>query len=367
MLRLDMKIKVNLLVRTLLIFSLISFLFPKSAHAQVEEVSATLTATSCTSNEISFDFHLMLNDIFLASDPMSRYLGYYYNHPQSGGSLTNPVIVAYADDGDDFPAGQVGMTYRIVIPNSGNYYQNGDSINISMAFVNWMWPSCSTQYCNRSCIFDPSYIDDNCNENTLSASCTYVDLNVAPCKNGGESCLSNDECCSDSCDQTLGICYSPPTQCTGALSGLPGECHFMRCPADMYFDGFTPPMNTGCTNLHACCTARGSGWINKSALSPRCTRNGQVGINTAIGCIPITNPTNLLTFVLPWAIGVAGGVAFILIIIAAFVIMTSAGDPQKAKAGKELLGAAIAGLLMIIFSVYLLDVIGIRIIRLPGL
>jgi hypothetical protein len=47
--------------------------------------------------------------------------------------------------------------------------------------------------------------------------------------------------------------------------------------------------------------------------------------------------------------------------------MTSGGDPRKAKAAKELLTSAIAGLLMIIFSVYILDLIGIRILNIPGL
>jgi hypothetical protein len=56
-----------------------------------------------------------------------------------------------------------------------------------------------------------------------------------------------------------------------------------------------------------------------------------------------------------------------LIVIAGFFIITSSGDPRRAKAGKELLTSAIIGILMIIFSVFLLDVIGIRILHLPGL
>ena len=123
----------------------------------------------------------------------------------------------------------------------------------------------------------------------------------------------------------------------------------------------------GCDSLEVCCSLQERVRPERDVLNPECSSNGQVGIETAIGCIPVTDPTRLLTFVLPWAIGVASGTSFILMIIAAFLVMNSAGDPQKARAGKELLGTAIVGLMMIIFSVYLLDVIGIRILRLPGL
>jgi hypothetical protein len=98
-----------------------------------------------------------------------------------------------------------------------------------------------------------------------------------------------------------------------------------------------------------------------------CTEKWSGGVNTAISCIPVSTNNAFLQFIFPWAIGVAGGTSFVLIVVAGFLIMSSAGDPQKAKAGKELMGAAVAGLLMIIFSVYILDVIGIRIFRLPGL
>jgi hypothetical protein len=47
--------------------------------------------------------------------------------------------------------------------------------------------------------------------------------------------------------------------------------------------------------------------------------------------------------------------------------MSSSGDPERLKGGQELLTSAIAGLIMLIFSVFILRVIGVDILKLPGL
>ncbi len=89
-------------------------------------------------------------------------------------------------------------------------------------------------------------------------------------------------------------------------------------------------------------------------------------INTAIGCIPFGDTNAFVGFILRWAIGVGGGIAFLLIIIATFQIMSSSGEPERLKAGQELLTSAIAGLIMLIFSIFILKVIGVDILKLPG-
>lgn len=90
-------------------------------------------------------------------------------------------------------------------------------------------------------------------------------------------------------------------------------------------------------------------------------------IYTAIGCIPVSNTPEFIAWILGWAIGIGGGIALMLIIVASFQIMTSSGNPEKVQAGKELLTSAIAGLIMLIFSVFILKVIGVDILKLPGL
>lgn len=90
-------------------------------------------------------------------------------------------------------------------------------------------------------------------------------------------------------------------------------------------------------------------------------------IYTAIGCVPVlgaNGQTDFLSFVLKWAVGVGGGIAFLLIIYGGFMVMSSSGNPERLKAGQELLTSAIAGLILLIFSVFILKFIGVDILGL---
>lgn len=127
----------------------------------------------------------------------------------------------------------------------------------------------------------------------------------------------------------------------------------------------TPPVDPtrDCTGGAFCCIPYRGPAVN--ILDPRCGTAG-TGIDTAIGCIPVSDTNALIGFILRWAMGIGGGIAFLLILVAGFLIITSQGDPQKVQAGKELLTSAIAGLLLIIFSVFILEIIGVDILDIPG-
>lgn len=104
---------------------------------------------------------------------------------------------------------------------------------------------------------------------------------------------------------------------------------------------------------------------NSSTFSPQGKCGSATEIDTAIGCIP-TDFTGLFNSFFTLGIGIAGGIAFLLILFGGFQILTSAGNPERLAAGKELVTSAITGLLMIIFSVFLLRVIGVDILGIPG-
>ena len=87
---------------------------------------------------------------------------------------------------------------------------------------------------------------------------------------------------------------------------------------------------------------------------------------TALGCIP-NDPHESVAWVLSRAVMMGGGIAFLIMLAGGFQIITSSGDPQKLNAGKDTLVSAGVGLLFIIFSVFLLRIIGMEILALPGL
>jgi len=87
-------------------------------------------------------------------------------------------------------------------------------------------------------------------------------------------------------------------------------------------------------------------------------------LNTAIGCIPVFNQSEFISFVLNWGVGIGGGIAFLLMLYAGFMTMTASGNPERLKAGQELLTSAIAGLILLIFSIFILKFIGVDILGL---
>lgn len=88
-------------------------------------------------------------------------------------------------------------------------------------------------------------------------------------------------------------------------------------------------------------------------------------VSTAIGNIH-TDVASLVQNLFSILLGLAGGVAILLIIVAGYQLIASQGNPEKVKEGRERLTSAIVGLLFIIFSVVILQIIGVDILHLPG-
>lgn len=87
---------------------------------------------------------------------------------------------------------------------------------------------------------------------------------------------------------------------------------------------------------------------------------------TALGCIKTNSLNEFVAWFVEKLIFVASGIAFLLMAFGAIQIITSSGSPEKVKAGQELLTAAVSGLLFIILSVFLLKLIGVDILQIPG-
>lgn len=88
-------------------------------------------------------------------------------------------------------------------------------------------------------------------------------------------------------------------------------------------------------------------------------------VNTAIGDIE-TTPAGFVKSVFGLVLGLAGGLALLLIIYSGYMLIESRGNPEKLEAAREQLISAIIGLLFIIFALVVIQIIGVDILNLPG-
>jgi len=90
------------------------------------------------------------------------------------------------------------------------------------------------------------------------------------------------------------------------------------------------------------------------------------GIWTSIGCVKPSLTSFIQETVFGLGIGFAGIVSLGCIIYASILLQFSQGDPEKVQAARDMIQSCIFGLILIIFSVFILRVIGVDILRIPG-
>lgn len=166
----------------------------------------------------------------------------------------------------------------------------------------------------------------------------------------GQSVCPNDypnEYCQSS--KPSGIACISKGKCYGGGSSGPFKfCCKDKPPVDYYDKSTQKVCDLAGDNKTTCegCVSQGGAW-------------------TAIGCIP-TEPKAFIQKFITFGAGLAGGIAFLLILLGGFQVMTSTGNPEKLNAGKELVVSALTGLILIIFSILLLKIIGYNILGIPG-
>lgn len=105
--------------------------------------------------------------------------------------------------------------------------------------------------------------------------------------------------------------------------------------------------------------------VDSTAIS--CTdSNGNIGVNTALGCVPV-EMDKFVAWLLPYLFGIGGGIAFILMIIGFIQMTTSQGDPKAVQGAKETITSAVIGLLVCLFAIFLLRLITVNILKIPGI
>lgn len=98
-----------------------------------------------------------------------------------------------------------------------------------------------------------------------------------------------------------------------------------------------------------------------------CTGEGDeiTGFWTGIGCIS-TSPVQAIGEVLRFMFGIGGFFVFIQIVAGAFGILVSRGNPKSVQDAREKIVNSVVALLFIIFSITILEFIGVKILSIPG-
>ncbi|MFA6532714.1 MAG: hypothetical protein WCT22_01815 [Patescibacteria group bacterium] len=136
-----------------------------------------------------------------------------------------------------------------------------------------------------------------------------------------------------------------------------------------------PATNPDCKCINA--VTPSPGWIgalngfcqSQYNLSDRnsclnCANGG--GVWSGLGCVKTDFKSFIEETVFGFGVGLAGGLSLLCIIYAAFMMQSSEGNPEKLKKAQEMITSCIIGLMLIIFSVFILKLIGVNILKIPG-
>lgn len=191
----------------------------------------------------------------------------------------------------------------------------------------------------------------------------------------GYSCQATDECASGSGTHPNSFLSCTNNVCRESACLTDAECQRIGGPESSCDPNFricidfardiqsTPlPPFEYCAQVpgdqkEACETCMGG-----AGLGPEESKK----IYTAVGCIA-TEEQDLAADLIQLLLGLAGGVALLSILAGGFIFTTSQGESNRVKEAKELITAAVSGLLFIIFVVIILDFIGVKILQIPGL
>lgn len=145
----------------------------------------------------------------------------------------------------------------------------------------------------------------------------------------------------------------------GCVGGLAGD---RQCQSLEGYDGYLCLLATDSARLVCRLPDSGEG---HNPCTPDSEGNAPFKCQTAIGEIS-TSPGGFIKSVLVLILSLSGGIIILLIIINGYKLMVSQGDPEKVKEARESVMSAIAGLLLIIFSIVILQFITVDVLHLPG-
>ncbi len=165
----------------------------------------------------------------------------------------------------------------------------------------------------------------------------------------------------DSCGLCPKIENGPSPSCT--VDFVPGD--WKQCAKCLYPDTFpasSTPDPTDCstllideaTNLPA----------NPVKLGRQYTMLGCISSGTGVGFE--AGAPSVVQVMLNVIFSLSGGIAFLYLMYGGFIILTSQADAEQLNYGKRLITGSIVGIIITIGSVFLVNLIGSGILKIPG-
>jgi len=157
--------------------------------------------------------------------------------------------------------------------------------------------------------------------------------------------------------------YVKQSNTTACILGDPSTSNFSDLSCKCINQATTPNVNVAVAEM--CYKYLGSS-TQANELKGCLSCSSQNGMWTGMGCLPLDVNSLIGGFILNTGIGLGGGFALLCIIYAAFLMQSSQGNPEKLKKAQEMITSCIMGLMLIIFSVFIMRLIGVNILRIPG-
>jgi hypothetical protein len=210
---------------------------------------------------------------------------------------------------------------------------------------------------------------------TISFNPGSVESGSAPLEESYDFSPGNKTfCVADDTVGDIGVCASPICEASVSIGYGINECE----PDKTQYPPINPGVVTGQGSKAAATGEPNSpkyelcAQIKDETLLAACNNCSKEDANghpkalwTAVGCIP-TSYEGVASSLVKIGLSVAGGAAVLMIVAAGFMLSTSQGEPKRTGEAKELLTSAVIGLLFIIFSVTILQFIGVTILKVPG-
>jgi hypothetical protein len=185
-----------------------------------------------------------------------------------------------------------------------------------------------------------------------------------PACTSGTTCTGTKPSCSCSAPPPSGGGGGPPPATYVIGNQKPCIGHGEPCKVGSNLNGQVCCPTTYCSTRYVGSTLE-SDCFDINPNNGTATNCSGSGCQTAVGNVP-TNAGGFAQKLFAVLLSISGGIALILIIISGYRLMTSRGNPEQVQAAKEQLTAAIVGLLFVIFSLVVLQTIGVNILNLPG-